>query len=416
MIPRIILTLLPLILPLYTVRFHIGPLPTTLLEIFVIVFFIIWLSSLLFPSSLRRQGSSLDRLGWIPAFAGMTIWAGMTKSKWFWPALLWLLAGLVGVFVAQDKIGALGLWRAYFLEPVVIFAMLLDLVRTEDDRRILLRSVCASVIVVAIWAIFQYLTGIGIPKPWNAPPAGIRATGPFPYPNALALFVVPVAALCFHFLIRKSRLLHRGWLISGFIGGLIATILAKSDGGLIALGAAIFVSLVLDKKLRRFAIAATLIGGMIIAFVPTLRRTAENQLLFKEWSGKVRLVMWDETRNMLRDHPLFGVGLGGYPDGIKPYHKATWMEIFQYPHNILLNLWSETGLLGVVAFGWILVTWIRMSQANTSVRPYSALVILTAILVHGLVDVPYFKNDLAIAFWVLVILTTRVEKTSTYAQ
>jgi len=48
-----------------------------------------------------------------------------------------------------------------------------------------------------------------------------------------------------------------------------------------------------------------------------------------------------------------------YPTVILPYHKATWMEVFQYPHNIVFNLWSETGLLGLFAFAWILYTWVR---------------------------------------------------------
>ena len=29
---------------------------------------------------------------------------------------------------------------------------------------------------------------------------------------------------------------------------------------------------------------------------------------------------------------------------------------------------------------------------------------LSAILIHGLVDTPYFKNDLSIIFWVLIAL------------
>jgi O-antigen ligase len=141
-----------------------------------------------------------------------------------------------------------------------------------------------------------------------------------------------------------------------------------------------------------------MIGSIVIFAIPSLRRVAEDQLLFKKWSGQVRLVMWKETQTMLADHPVFGAGLGNYPTAIVPYHNATWMEIFQYPHNILLNLWSETGLLGVVAFGWILWTWWRQGRVTT-------LPVMTALLVHGLVDVPYFKNDLAVTFWILIILT-----------
>ncbi|MFA5936208.1 MAG: O-antigen ligase family protein [Patescibacteria group bacterium] len=393
MIPRLILTLLPLILPLYVVRFRIGPLPTTLLEVALIILFSVWLSSRLRLSSLRRQGSSLDRLGWVPAFAGMT------KNEWFWPLGLWLLAGLISVFVAENHVAAFGLWRAYFLEPAIIFMMLSDLLKTDDDKRAILRSICAVLAIITAWAILQMAGLLPIPSPWNVAPQGLRATGPFPFPNALALFAVPLAALCFHFALKDKPLLNRAALFAAFGCGLVAAALAKSDGGLIALAAAAFISLVIKKETRRYAIIAAILGTIVIAVIPTTRDIATKQLFFKEWSGKVRLVMWGETKTMLFDRPIQGAGLGNFPNAIKPYHKATWMEIFQYPHNILLNLWSETGLLGVLAFGWILVTWIRHGR-------FDALPIITVILVHGLVDVPYFKNDLAIAFWMMIILTT----------
>lgn len=381
---RWILILLPLLLPTYVVRFHIGPLPTTLLEVALIVMFGAW-------AILRR--TELKR-----------ILRDFTKTAWYWPVGLWLAAGLISIFIAENHLAAFGLWRAYFLEPVLVFVMLRDLVKTDRDKRDLLRSTCAAAAVCAAWAIFQFTTHIGIPSPWNAPPQGIRATGPFPFPNALALFAIPVAALCLTLLVRRVTFIKQHWLWLGLASGLIAGILAKSDGGLIAFAAAAFVVFVLKKETRKYAIAAAVIGSIIVLAVPQLRNVAENQLLFKEWSGKVRLVMWGETRTMLADHPLFGGGLGNYPNAILPYHKATWMEVFQYPHNILLNLWSETGLLGVVAFIWILWVWWRQGKTIT-------LPVMAAILVHGLVDVPYFKNDLAIAFWILIILsTTRIDE------
>ena len=178
----------------------------------------------------------------------------------------------------------------------------------------------------------------------------------------------------------------------------MATLLAKSDGGLIAIAAAVMVTLFLKKKTRRIAVAIALISLVATFAIPQLGQKVGDQILFREWSGKVRLVMWDETVAMLRSRPIFGAGLGAFPVMIAPYHVATWMEVFQYPHNILLNLWSETGLLGLIAFGLILFTWWRRGRTL-------ALPMIAAILVHGIVDVPYFKNDLAVLFWILIIIS-----------
>jgi len=366
------------------VRFHIGPLPTTLLEIFLLLFLAAWIYE-------RR-------------FNGIkSAWEKLHKSGWVIPLVLWLLAGVIGIFVAPGHMGALGLWRAYFLEPILIFVMLADLVRSNEDRRHLIRSLIFVTGIVALWALIQFVSGHGIPAPWDKPPQGIRATGPFPYPNALALFAVPISALCFYLVVNKKS--DTGYRIPdiilwlGFASGLIATLLAKSDGGFIALLAAMFVTLLI-KKATRLPVIAIAIVSLILAFsFPMSRSTITNQIFFKDWSGKVRLVMWEETQNMLADRPILGAGLGAYPKMIQPYHEATWMEVFQYPHNILLNLWSEVGLLGILAFTWILILWYKKSGL-------AALPILAVILVHGLVDVPYFKNDLAILFWILIATTT----------
>jgi hypothetical protein len=170
----------------------------------------------------------------------------------------------------------------------------------------------------------------------------------------------------------------------------------------------------------------------LAVFATPLRNKAISVLSFHEWSGQVRTVMWGETVTMLRDRPFYGAGLAAYPTVILPYHKAKWMEVFQYPHDIVLNLWSETGMLGLVAFAWILVTWTRLASKKGKWKAENgkrdkiegpsvplttyhlpltpaaipAIAVITAMLIQGLVDVPYFKNDLSILFWLLILLTT----------
>jgi O-antigen ligase len=122
-----------------------------------------------------------------------------------------------------------------------------------------------------------------------------------------------------------------------------------------------------------------------------------------------RLELWKDTLLMLREHIVFGAGLSGFADRIAPFWNPTHPERFIDPHNILLNFWVETGLLGVFAFGWIMangfrVTWLGWHSSEGSWRPIELGVFLAliAIVVHGLVDVPYFKNDLSLEFWALI--------------
>lgn len=372
------LLIFPFVLPLYVVRFRIGPVPTTLLEIFLIVWLVVYV---------KERGLNGFREGW------------NRLGEWRWPTIAWLIATLIAVFVAPSFVNALGLWRAFVLEPLIVFVMLADLVRDEATAKRIRDSLFMATIAVAAIAIAQFISGWWIPSPWSvAISEGRRATGPFPYPNALALFVGPIGALAFAMWMRKkSTLLCLTWIAS-----LVAIILARSDGGFIAFFIVASLALLIEKRTRRWTAGILVAVFLLIAFFPSIRTPVWKVVSFQGWSGQVRLTMWRETGEMLKDHPMFGAGLGGYPTVFKPYHKATYIEIFQYPHNILLNLWSETGVLGIIVFGWIVWTWFRLGRH----RGFYAIAPLLAILIHGLVDVPYFKNDLAMVFWMVIFLTT----------
>lgn len=367
-----LLAVLPLLLPLYLLRFKLGPFPTTALEIYLIVLFAVFT---------YERGWK----GWVEGWKKLGVWQ--------WPVVAWALASLAACFWSPSLFGALGLWRAYILEPLLVFVMLPVTLHASRDRRHFEYALCGLVGWVTLWAVFQFVTGYGIPSPWNvAISAGRRATGPFPFPNALALLVVPIGVWAFA---------RKYWFVTA--AALFAALLARSDGGVGALLIACWVVLLFDKRWRKPALGVALAAVLAIGIIPQVREPFVKLVTFQDWSGRVRVWMWDETLQMLRDRPVTGAGLGGYPSTVAPYHGHDFIEIFQYPHNIVLNVWSETGLLGLIAFAWILWTWSRYTLHASRVVVLAPLI---AILIHGLVDVPYFKNDLAIAFWMLVFLTT----------
>ena len=75
-----------------------------------------------------------------------------------------------------------------------------------------------------------------------------------------------------------------------------------------------------------------------------------------------------------------------------------------HPHNIFLAFWLNMGLAGLIAFVWLCgkaLLW--LTEEDTKERPLAALMVVV-ILVHGLFDTPYFKNDLAFQFWLLMAI------------
>lgn len=379
-------TWIPALLPAYLLRFSIGPIPTTVLEC-------------LFLLAITH----------ITAIHGVEPWKQGWKriSSWHLAIILWVAATLLAVWIAPSHIAALGLWRAYILEPILFF-ILAHGILDEKGKHIIARSLVIGGIGVALWSIVQYIFGIGIPHPWNTSFFTRRATGPFPFPNAVALFSAPIAALCIGVMMQKSNLLSKRFAWIGFLFCSFAVILAHSVGGMIAISTALLFGLVFNKKTRIYGAIILLALPIAYGLAPTkISAPIVKTLTFQDWSGYVRIRMWKDTIVMLQDHPVFGAGLGAYPTLFKKYQTTTGIEIFQYPHNIVLNLWSETGIFGMIAFLCIIGTWIRIGWKN-----HLVLLSLIAILIHGIVDVPYFKNDLAFAFWIFAYIASTYKKAS----
>jgi putative inorganic carbon (HCO3(-)) transporter len=392
------LALLIAILPAYLIRFSIplpildrGGIPTTLLELLLLVLFAVWF--------VRR-----DR----------TPRPGHDLRYWAYGMTLLAIGATIGIAISPVPVAAAGLWRAYILEPYLFFIMFVDIVRGAEERKTVLAALGSLVAVIGATAIFQKFTGYGIPNPYWQAEETRRATSVFGFPNAIGLLSAPVVALMagWSFCIATSapdirrRCVALLPLLSAVLGSL-GILYAVSEGAMVGLLAGLFVLGLLTKRTRIFTVTAAVLVVIVTLSVAPLRDYAIALATLSDDSGSVRVIVWNGSLRMLHDRPVFGAGLSGYPTAMAPYHDAPGIEIFQYPHSLLLNFWSETGLLGVAGFLLILLAFAAISWRLLRARPgewlpAAVVAAMAALLVHGLVDVPYFKNDLALLFWVLV--------------
>lgn len=375
------------LMPLYIVRWHYGPLPTTLLETGILV------TILAFAVECWRQGV-----------------APPWRTPYTLPAALFLIAGAIAVLVAPDRRAAVGLYRAYIVEPIAFFLVISTVVRSWRQARLVLAGlavagviVCVPNAFVVIQAIRHHTLNLAV-----TPPVVIYQTS-----NAVALFINPLiavaAALAVYAPDRRER-----WLSGAFLLLAVPTsLLSFSRGGYLAL-AAMALALAVSHRRRAVLVPVALVAAIGVSRVPQVASRLGHEVNLADPNNTLvaRFRLWGATLRMLRDHPIFGTGLSGFRASINPYRNGVFTEDLIYPHNILLNFWTETGLPGVVAFFWLLTQVARVAirgwrQATAEWRPLQlgVLLALVDIIIHGLVDVPYWKNDLSLEFWVLVGLS-----------
>ncbi len=371
-------------LPTYLLRFEILGVPSTLLEVNLLLLIVVWL--------IRNVGGHTE-LAWL--------------KPWRIPMILLALAATIGVFVAPDRNAALGVWKAYFIEPMAFFVVMRTTLKDYDDGERSLMALGASALIVSAFALFQKVTGLGIPIPWDVEG---RVTSVFPYPNALGLFVGPIVVLSVGALFRsiEARFHFRSWFwFLLIVLGSAAILFSQTEAAWIAIPASLAIGALFLPRWRFIAAPIVVAGLLIVLFVPAVR----SKVLLQDYSGEVRQKQWNETVAMLSDHPLFGAGLSGYPTALAPYHTHPEIEIFQYPHDIILNIWSELGLLGLLSCAWLCVrVFVEARRSAVVVRSrafwltFACGCALLEMTIHGLVDVPYFKNDLALLTWAILAL------------
>lgn len=375
------------LLPAYQLRFSVAGLPSTVLEV-------VLLAAVL--------GAGIHWTTKRSAFPRLSPWT-------IGVALLWLVIGGLGVAFAQDTLVALGLYRAYVVEPLLTLPLWIAIWQEERERRRLLLVISVQLALLGIVALLQRLHVVSGLEPWISETPQ-RVTSLFPYPNAAALYAAPLAALLagiFLTVQAKNRWEKTLWII-GIVGGIFTCVLAYSRGALFALG---IVALVLGAwSKRRFVwwgMCAALIATLML--IPATRAKFTSVITMRDTSTDVRSVLWQGTWRLLEAQPITGAGLGGFPQLYAKYKLPQHVELLTYPHNILLNVWVELGILGAVftlgVVFWLVFALFRRLRTHD---PWAvgALTAWIVVLVHGLVDVPYFKNDLAVLTVLLLVIAT----------
>ncbi|NQV13376.1 MAG: O-antigen ligase family protein [Parcubacteria group bacterium] len=384
------------LLPTYLIRWQLVGTSSTLLEGMIIVLLLVFLVKQVAQKKLGR-----------------TIKESL-RCRFAFPAFLLLVAATIAVFVAPDRLAALGLWKAYFVEPILLLFVFVNVVETKKQLRQVVIALAASATFIALTAIVQYFTGWGIPESYDLAGAR-RATSFYGYPAAVGLFIAPILSLVLAFVIsngKKAVANYKIWLpmpTGRQAAGLavcvmtLALVFAKTEGAWLGVLAATFFAL-LFTKYRLKIIVLGLVAVIILLAIPVTRDYIVTLATFQDVSGEVRIVLWQGTTRLLADNPIFGAGLAGFPELYEKYKEARHVELSLYPHNIFLNFWVETGVLGLVALLLIIWQYFKRGIKNLGVNHYALplLAAMVCILVYGLVDAPYFKNDLSVLFWILV--------------
>ncbi|MDD5505782.1 MAG: O-antigen ligase family protein [Candidatus Omnitrophica bacterium] len=363
----------------------------------ILIFLRPFISSLALPYANLIHSSLLLVLAvvWIAA-KGLPL----KENKLTAPVSLLCLALFLSLIFRYNKMA--GPQELYKYIGGILILLICGSLSYKDQNRLIF-SIMAAGILISFLAIYQYFFGFRYLNDYvtrqeitNAFTLDYirqkRPFFPFVTPNTLGGYMamlIPLALTC------KNKILLA-------IPLFFTLLLTRSIGALLSLCAALMLYFYLRGRFSKKEILIFFILAITIACIFTLRAQTQKQHLQPSFSTAMRWNYWKDTVAIIQTHPLMGVGLGNFN-----------LAYSRYSHNSYLQIWAETGILGITAFIWLVMLILRFSLKNLGRVPdkqkTAALICAAcAFLVHNLIDFSFFLPEVSLVWWaILGLLSNR---------
>lgn len=248
------------------------------------------------------------------------------------------------------------------------------LFQTERDRR---RALLAFAAALVLTLVLSYMTWAGLI------PTHVFVTSPQDQPEVFKKYLTQNILMAFgaflfaHFALsaRSSRV---AWSVLALLAAInVALIVPGRSGQLILAVLAVFFAHSLWRwagALLATAGVATFGAALILGLAPVNSRLA---LLPEEWntwhpsvdsqtSMGQRLGYFHNSLLIIRDHPVIGVGTGGFSRAYADQVAGTTLEPTVNPHNEYLNVTVQLGVIGLGVLLYLFYSIWRLAPALPS--------------------------------------------------
>jgi len=403
----------------------------SLVETLTLISFLLWF----FKTTICSWGEALKRYKKDSSFElqevpwGVWLLRELPSFVPYWARDLWrsltmldlgvfffLLLSLFSLTVSENFGVSAREFRVVVLESALFYLLLREVPQHKGELWRVVDGLVAAAVIVSLYGLFQYFFTADV----IAVEGVRRIRGVYGSPNNLSLFlgrVLPLTLAVSLFGPAEHRRLAYG---AASLPMLVCLFLTFSRGAWLLGVPAAVLFLGLMRGRRAFLAALSGVGAAILALLPLAGLERLTSLLStQEGTTQMRLALWKAALQMIRDHPLFGVGLDNflyhYPRYMLP---EAWQEPdLSHPHNLILDWWIRLGVLGVVALIWLEVAFFQVAlrlyrsleDEGMRVLALGLMASMVDLLAHGLVDNSYFLVDLAFIFCLTLGLVRRME-------
>jgi O-antigen ligase len=328
------------------------------------------------------------------------------------PILLYLAVAVFLFLVRSPQLGIAVEGVRVYVEYLLWFFVASNLLLNKGQVRALVNWLILLGTLVALHGVYQYIIGVEIPSTWLDSTESVR-TRVFSIvgsPNVLGSFLVLVIPITVsQVLSAKSRLLKYFYALC-LAPMVLSLLFTYSRGAWLAMAGALAIYGLLYNWRIILALAAG--GYAAIEFIPGIASRigymlSPAYLLSSARAGRV--ARWNMALDKLQNHPLFGEGFGRFGGAVAARHIPS----SNYVDNFYLKTAAESGILGIAAFLWLLISGIRCALnsyrrlTDTYLKGLAVGLIsgLLGVLLHNGVENIFEVPMMTVYFWLLTGMT-----------
>jgi len=346
------------------------------------------------------------------------------------PLILFLGVLVASTILGGASWGALNAYRGLWI--IGTYVVITLLVTNEAYANRLVRVLVLATGAVAVYGIVQHFTGIDLYRaavgrptlvsPHESEPGRFVVIGFFP--NSLTYahsLMIPLSWVMAGTVSRGRWVMPRA--VTGVLAALmtVALLLSTARGAWIAGGVVMIGACMLAGRRQRLltGAGALVIAATLFSFSPGLRADARS--IVDPALNAGRLAIFAANLDIVRDHPVIGLGFGNYDRGAKTYYENHPLaDRRSHAHNSFLQIAAEAGLLGLGAFcflfgtilvrGWRLLG--RLGDSRPDVWPTVAGAWLAVIgfLVGSLTQDVFTDSECALPLWFAVAVLMTLDR------
>lgn len=328
----------------------------------------------------------------------------------------------------------------FILFTLALSILAVNMVYSKETLKKTLLVLFASSFLVGVFGLFQFGGDvIGLPASITLLKQGYgSAVFGFPRVQAFSMeplylanyLLIPIGVGLALFFNRVDTPLKRWWLIILLALLLVIFVLTVSRGGYLGLvGTFLVIGVLLFRRV--FTWKNVLIGvatmaivgyGVVFALSKGEARavgeflghvTLQDLVQGQGESVEGRLKTFRHALNAWRESPIFGQGIGNYGPWNLHYPNATPPRGWDIVNNQYIEIMAETGLVGIIAYGLLLIVliWRSLIAYKYAVDPFlkAVLVGLLAALVGILIQYNFLSTLYIIHIWILIGMLVAVQ-------